>query len=70
MRSISRICDLSINTGSKLLVDAGKFCANLHDREVRNVTWSMDDLCGMMDAVAPKPRLRGSYKKRSEAIPN
>ena len=37
MRSISRICDVSINTVSKLLVDAGKFCADLHDREVRNV---------------------------------
>lgn len=37
MRSISRICDVSINTVSKLLVDAGKFCAELHDSEVRNV---------------------------------
>lgn len=37
MRSISRVCDVSINTVSKLLVDAGKFCADLHDREVRNV---------------------------------
>lgn len=37
MRSISRICDVSINAVSKLLVDAGKFCAELHDREVRNV---------------------------------
>jgi hypothetical protein len=38
MRSISRVADVSINTVSKLLVDAGKFCAELHDREVRNVT--------------------------------
>ena len=38
MRSISRVADVSINTVSKLLVDAGKFCADLHDREVRNVT--------------------------------
>ncbi|TIX46003.1 MAG: IS1 family transposase [Mesorhizobium sp.] len=37
MRSISRVADVSINTVSKLLVDAGKFCAALHDREVRNV---------------------------------
>lgn len=37
MRSISRIADVSINTVSKLLVDAGTFCAALHDREVRNV---------------------------------
>lgn len=38
MRSISRVCDVSINTVSKLLVDAGKFCADFHDQEVRNVT--------------------------------
>jgi len=37
MRSISRVADVSINTVAKLLVDAGKFCAELHDREVRNV---------------------------------
>jgi IS1 family transposase len=37
MRSITRIADVSINTVSKLLVDTGKFCADLHDREVRNV---------------------------------
>lgn len=37
MRSISRVADVSINTVSKLLVDAGRFCADLHDREVRNV---------------------------------
>ena len=37
MRSISRVADVSINTVSKLLVDAGKFCADLHDSEVRNV---------------------------------
>ncbi|WP_292051245.1 IS1 family transposase [Mesorhizobium sp.] len=37
MRSISRVADVSINTVSKLLVDAGKFCADLHEREVRDV---------------------------------
>jgi IS1 family transposase len=37
MRSISRICDVSINTVSKLLVDAGKFCAGFHDAKVRDV---------------------------------
>ncbi|CAG0985874.1 hypothetical protein GPROT1_02624 [Gammaproteobacteria bacterium] len=37
MRSISRVAEVSINTVSKLLVDAGTFCADLHDREVRNV---------------------------------
>ena len=37
MRSISRVCDVSINTVTKLLVDAGKVCANFHDNAVRNV---------------------------------
>lgn len=37
MRSISRACDVSINTVSKLLVDAGKACAAFHDETVRGV---------------------------------
>lgn len=37
MRSIYRITDVSINTVSGLLVDAGKACAEHHDRTVRNV---------------------------------
>lgn len=37
MRSISRLADVSINTVSKLLVDAGKFCAGFHDAKVRDV---------------------------------
>ena len=38
MRSISRIADVSINTVSKLLIDAGKACAAFHDENVRGVT--------------------------------
>ena len=38
MRSISRVVDVSINTVSKLLVDAGTVCALFHDETVRNVT--------------------------------
>jgi IS1 family transposase len=37
MRSISRVCDVSINTVSKLLVEAGEACLKLHDEVVRNV---------------------------------
>jgi IS1 family transposase len=37
MRSIARVADVSINTVSKLLVDAGKACATFHDDTVRNV---------------------------------
>src|SRR5258706_5382205 len=38
MRSISRVCDVSINTVTKLLVDAGYACAAFHHQEVRGVT--------------------------------
>ncbi|MEP0707660.1 MAG: IS1 family transposase [Parvibaculum sp.] len=37
MRSISRMVGVSINTVSKLLVDAGEACAAYHDEHVRNV---------------------------------
>jgi IS1 family transposase len=37
MRSISRMADVSINTVTKLLVDAGRACAAFHDEHVRNV---------------------------------
>jgi IS1 family transposase len=37
MRSISRVCGVSINTVTKLLVDAGLVCAAFHDEKVRNV---------------------------------
>ena len=37
MRAIARIADVSINTVSKLLVDAGGACAAFHDERVRDV---------------------------------
>jgi len=38
MRSITRVCDVSLNTVTKLLIDAGHACAAFHDQKVRNVT--------------------------------
>jgi lambda repressor-like predicted transcriptional regulator len=38
MRSISRITGVSINTVSKLLIDAGLACAAFHDKTVRGIT--------------------------------
>ncbi|HXL14077.1 MAG TPA: IS1 family transposase [Bradyrhizobium sp.] len=38
MRPISRITGVSINTVSKLLIDAGHACAAFHDKTVRGVT--------------------------------
>src|SRR3990167_9012587 len=37
MRSVSRVVGVSINTVTKLLVDAGTACAAFHDARVRNV---------------------------------
>ena len=37
MRSISRVADVSINTVTKLLIDAGKACAAFHDEKVQGV---------------------------------
>src|SRR5258707_8882231 len=38
MRSVSRITGVSINTVSKLLIDAGLACAAFHDVTVRGIT--------------------------------
>jgi IS1 family transposase len=38
MRAISRVADVSINTVTKILIDAGKACAEFHDKNVRNVS--------------------------------
>src|ERR1700761_2810008 len=38
MRSVSRVTGVSINTVSKLLIDAGLAWAALHDKTVRGVT--------------------------------
>jgi IS1 family transposase len=37
MRSITRVAEVSLNTVTKLLIDAGKACAAYHDEHVRNV---------------------------------
>lgn len=37
LRSISRITDVSINTVTKLMVDAGKVCSDFHDQNVVGV---------------------------------
>jgi hypothetical protein len=41
MRSISRIVDVSINTVTKLLVDAGIACSNYQDKAFKNLTMRM-----------------------------
>ena len=59
MRSISRIADVSINTVSKLLVEAGEAALAIHEETVRNVKasriqcdeiWSLDDVIAKIPA--------------------
>ena len=38
MRSTSRIADVSINTVTKLLIDAGKACSDYQDQALRNLS--------------------------------
>ena len=40
MRAASRVAKVSINTVTKLMVEAGEVCAAYHDETVRNVTAS------------------------------
>ena len=40
MRATARLTDVSFNTVAKLLIDAGKVCADLHDEMVQGVTAS------------------------------
>ena len=37
LRSTSRVCDVSINTVTKVLVEVGKACERFHDEKVRGV---------------------------------
>ena len=46
MRSISRVVDVSINTVSKLLVDAGKACAVFHDETLFVPDYREGSVCG------------------------
>src|SRR5215469_15829952 len=67
MRSISRVCDVSINTVTKLLVDAGNACASFHAEHVRGVKakrvqcdeiWSF---CGSKESNTPAAKRKLGY---------
>jgi IS1 family transposase len=63
MRSISRVADVSINTVSKLLIDAGTFCAALHDERVRNVKASLVQADEIWSFTGAKQKNVASMKK-------
>jgi lambda repressor-like predicted transcriptional regulator len=60
MRSVSRIADVSINTVSKLLAEAGEACIAFHDETVRGVKAKRvqcDEIWAFCVSVAAPPRL-------------
>jgi IS1 family transposase len=63
MRSASRLADVSINSVSKLLVDAGKFCAAFHDARVRNVKVKRVQLDETWTFTAAKAKNVSSMRK-------
>lgn len=63
MRSISRVADVSINTVSKLLVDAGKACADFHDERVRGVKARRVQVDEIWSFTAAKQKNVPSMKK-------
>ncbi len=66
MRSISRVADVSINTVTKLLVDAGETCLALHDELVRDVTVSRCQIDEIWSFVGCKQRNVATAKAAPE----
>lgn len=66
MRSISRITDVSINTVSKLLVQAGEACLAIHDETVRNVKASRVQCDEIWSFCYAKEKTAKTLKDRPE----
>lgn len=66
MRSISRVADVSINTVSKLLIDAGKACAAFHDEKVRGVSTRRCQVDEIWSFTAAKQKNVARMKKPVE----
>jgi IS1 family transposase len=66
MRSISRVCDVSINTVAKLLEDAGKVCMTFHDENVVGVKAKRVQVDEIWSFTAAKQKNVPSMKKPVE----
>jgi len=66
MRSISRVCDVSINTVGKLLEDAGKICMAFHDEKVRHVQSKRVQMDEIWSFTAAKQKNVAAMKKPIE----
>ncbi len=65
MGAISRICDVSINTVSKLLEDAGEACLDMHDELVRGVHSKAVQADEIWSFVGHKEKNRATSKTAS-----
>jgi IS1 family transposase len=63
MRSISRVCDVSINTVAKLLEDAGKVCMAFHDAKVVGVKAKRVQVDEIWSFTAAKQKNVAAMKK-------
>ena len=63
IRSISRMCDVSINTVSKLLEEAGEICAAFHDEQVRGVNAKRVQVDEIWSFTAAKQKNVAAMKK-------
>lgn len=66
MRSISRVCDVSINTVAKLLEDAGKVCMAFHDEKVIGVRSKRVQMDEIWSFTAAKQKNVPAMKKPVE----
>jgi IS1 family transposase len=63
MRSVSRLAEVSINTVSKLLEDAGRFCAGFHNAKIRNVKAKRVQVDEIWSFTAAKQKNVATMKK-------
>jgi IS1 family transposase len=66
MRSISRVCDVSINTVAKLLEDAGAVCMAFHDDRVTGVRSKRVQMDEIWSFTAAKQKNVAAMKKPVE----
>ncbi len=66
MRSISRVCDVSINTVAKILEEAGKVCMAFHDENVTGVRSKRVQMDEIWSFTAAKQKNVAAMKKPVE----
>src|SRR6266852_4338836 len=66
MRSISRVVDVSFNTIDKLLGDAGRACAEHHDKAVRGVAAKRVQCDEIWSFVGVKQKNRAASKRAAD----